>query len=283
MAQIAFRIDRTMLSFAYTSTQIDRLLTPLYDPVIHRDTVDGTFDYLRKALSLRIPAELNPYILDAAVDGFNPEWFSRTSQRMLFNIHQVFTGREKTLSLPISINSFKNAFMESTRVDFDTEVYLEINREINRLPSALDLADEIPEDDLDRIIVNLGRVRMILTLLQYAVPVLFILLCFIFRRAGSGLAALGVGLFIGGTAIAVTVSSWSGYLGQVVSRAAAGAVPQFLRWVDYGLQESVSELLSGMLPVAIIVIVCGLLLSSAGVFLFIWKQDPEMRIPGGHS
>ena len=54
-------------------------------------------------------------------------------------------------------------------------------------------------------------------------------------------------------------------------------VPAFLRWVDYGFGEFTSDLLSGMLPAALIVIACGAVICGLGIYLCIGKKDPEIR------
>ena len=281
LAQLAFRVERTMLSYSYTSKQIDRIITPLYDSAIHRETVDETFSYLRRALSLRVPAALQPHIVDAAVSGFNPEWFTRTAQRMLFNTQLVLNGKETDLSLPVSINSFKLAFMDIVRAEFDTSEYLEIDREVSRMPSSLDLADEIPEESRRKLIRYLRSVGTVLTVLEYAVPGLLILLCFVLRRFGAGLTAVGGGFIAGGGALAIAVAGWKGSAARGVAAAVGRAVPSFLGWIDYGVGGVTEELIAGLLPVSLIVLASGALLFALGIFLVLVKGDPEIRLGGG--
>ena len=282
LAQLAYRIERTLLSYTYTSKQVDRIISPLYDPAILEDTVDGTFSFMRRELSLDIPSQLRPYILTAAKAGFNPEWFTRTTQRMLFNIQLVLNGRETTLSLPVSINGFKLAFMDVVRREFDTSEYLEIDREVSQMPSSLDLADEIPADTLDSIVTNLQRVRFVLTILQYLVPGVLMLACFAFRRIGSGFAAVGAGLLAGGLLLAVAVGGWATTASQSLAALVRSAVPPFLSWVDYGIAEFAKELIAGVLPVATIVIIVGAVLAGLGFFIVFVKGDPEIRMGGEH-
>jgi len=282
LAQLAYRFERTLLSYTYTSKQVDRIISPLYDPGILEDTVDGTFSFMRRELSLSIPSQLRPYILTAAKAGFNPEWFTRTTQRMLFNIQLVLNGKEATLSLPVSINGFKLAFLDVVRSEFDTSEYLEIDREVSRMPSSLDLADEIPEDTLDSIVKNLQRVRFVLTVLQYLIPGVLILACFVFRRIGSGFATVGTGLLAGGALLAIAVGGWTATASRSLAALVRGAVPPFLSWVDYGVAEFAEELISGVLPVATTVIIVGAALAGLGYFLAFAKGDPEIRVGGEH-
>ena len=280
-AQVAFRIERTVLLYSYTSAQLEAITSPLYDESIHRETVDGTFSLIRRELSLVIPMELRSLILDSAVEGFSPEWFSRTAHRMLFNIHLVVNGREKELSLPLSINTFKTSFLNAARSVYRGREYAEIEHELVKVPSTLDLAAELPDEILERIVVNLGRIRLIVILLQYAAPALFILLCFSFRKIGSGFTALGIAFIGGGAAVLICVSTRGTVISETAVNYLRKILPSFLQWVDYAAKDVVLELLKGMQPVAVVVLLCGMLFAALGLYLIFARNDPEIRLPGG--
>ena len=283
LAQLAYRIETSLLSYRYTSEILKSIIEPLDDPEIHRTTVRGAFRFLRRELSIQVPSQLEPHIISASVEGFSREWFQRTADRMLYSTQLVLNGREKSLSFPLSLGNFKSAFINSVRADFDTDEYLKIEREIGRIPSSIEITDEIPEESLNRTIGILGNTRFVLILLQYVAPAVFILLCFVFRRIGSAFTAVGAGLLVGGTSIAVLATGFYDTLAAMASRSLRGAVPEFLSWLDAGVNYLMQDFLKKLAPLAFVVSICGLVFVGIGVLLVVYKHDPEIRWGGEHS
>lgn len=280
VAQLAYRIEASLLSYRYTSGMLNQVIDPLDDAEIHRNTVRGAFRYIRKQLSMRVPVEIEPHIIHGSMEGFSAEWFQRTADRMLYSVQLVLNGREKHLTFPLSLGGFKSAFLNSARTGFSTDEYLEIERSVRAIPSNIELADEIPEDAMNRIIRVLGNVRFFLILLQYVTPAVFIILCFVFRRIGSGFTAVGAGLLIGGTAISVLSTGFADTVARSASSGIAEAVPDFMSWVQSGTFLIIHDLVQKLIPVSLVVAVIGLGLIGLGVPLIIYKQDPEIRWGG---
>ena len=283
VAQIAYRIETSLLSYRYTSAMLDRIVDPLGDPETHRSTVQGAFRLIRRELPIRIPFELESHIVAASIQGFSKDWFLRTADRMLFSIQLVLNGREKNLLFPLSLGGFKNAFLSIARTEFDAQEYMEIEQGVRQIPSSIDLAEQIPEETRDKIIGVLGSSRFILILLQYVAPALFIFLCFIFRRIGSGFTAVGAALVAAGTAVAVIALGFDDQAAGAVAREIEVLVPDFLTWMDDGITALMQDLIKKLIPVSLMVAISGLVMVGIGVPLIIFKQDPEIRLGGYHS
>lgn len=277
VAQLAFHGERTLMSFAYTRRLLQETLAPIRDPEIHQETVEGAFALVSRELTSGVPRELRPYIVQAAVRGFDPEWVEGTAERMLYSVQQVINGRESSLRLPISIAAFKNEFLQIARRELPSEYFPEINRELEAIPTSIDLADEIDQSTVRRV-VSFGRsARVVSFLLQYVVPAVFILLCFVPRRVGTGIAATGIGLLLGGIAV-ILGSTFGVTTARIAARsAAAAALPRFARWVADGVGAASAQVAGDALTVAVIVAVCGVAFTALGVFLVASGKDVQIR------
>ena len=282
VAQAAFKIDRTVLSYTCMSRQLERIAAPLRDPGIRTDAANGVFDYLRTVLSLKLSPALDPYIPAAVTAGFDADWFLRTGKRLLFNTQAYVTGRETGLSLPVSIDGFKLALIDSARGKIETRAYLEIDREVSRMTSSIDLVTLLAESDLSRIESRLKNYRGGLTAVKYVVPAVLFLLCFVTRRIGSGLAAAGGGVLTGGGLMLFTSLVIPGLAFREVSGAVTHALPSFLGWVGEGVGRTTGDIISGLLPAAAVLTGLGMILTAAGVILIKVKANPMINMPGAH-
>ena len=275
VAQAAFKLERTTRSYTYMSKQLERILAPLSDPGIRAEAANGAFGFLRGALSLDVSPRLEPYIQGAVSAGFDADWFLRTGKRMLFNSQRFQSGRESKLSLPVSIDSFKIMLMDIVRPEFETSEYLEIDREVSRMSSSIDLVTLMDENDLARIVNRLKTYRHALVILAYVLPGVLFVLCFSTRRIGSGLAAAGCGLLAGGGLVVVASVSLPGLAFQAVSSAIGGALPPFLGWVADGAGKLAGDMVYDLLPAALVITGFGLALAAAGVFFIVVKKNPR--------
>lgn len=277
LAQAAYRLERTALSYTYMSQRLDYAIGPLHDPVVHEETVRGILGSLGEALALEVPAKLEPHALKAAVTGFDADWFGRTGRRMLFNTEAVIKGRHPSLSLPVDLHDFKLALLDIARREFTLYHYVEIDHEVSRMPASYDLADLIPPGDLETIAGRLNRAYSLLFIPEYVVPGLLLLFCFVPLRMGSGLLAAGCGLFGGGglVILATTVIR-----GRVIHHAGSVTdnLPAFLQWVEPGVEKLTGDIISGILPAAIMLTCIGAVLAACGVALVVRKGNPRIKV-----
>jgi hypothetical protein len=112
-----------------------------------------------------------------------------------------------------------------------------------------------------------------LIILQYVIPGFLILLCFAFRRLGSGLTAIGGALLISGTVAVFSVNLWFpraevDFVNSLVRRS-----PDFLGWIIENVGEAVLRVLSSTIPTAVVVLSAGAALAALGIVLIAKGKD----------
>jgi hypothetical protein len=280
VAQVAFRVERTVLSYGFTYREMQRILAPLDDPATHESTIGQAFGFVQKSMSLGVPRELQGYIIEAAVNGFSPSWVKQTVGQWLMTTQQVLHGNRDTIEFPLSLSPFKSGFLTAVRGEFSVAEQMEISAALDEIPTTFDLADEIPED-VTRRILGVGR-SMALTqvLLQYVVPGLLIAACFFHRRIGTGLVAVGLGLTVAGVPSLVVTAARARGIGRSASLSLSKALPVFLKWVADGVGPTVEAVVSSGRVTALLVTISGVVFLSAGLYLVIAKRDPRIHLGG---
>ena len=281
LAEVAFRSERTLLSYGYTYRELQIILEPLDDPDVHDRTISEAFRFVRKSLSFSVPRELEPYILSSAVDGFSASWVGQTLGLWLVTVQQVLHGKRETIELPLSLSPFKNAFLASVRGQFSMQEQLEINQGVDEIPSTFDVADEMP-DSLKRRLLSIGRsMDFAQVMLQYLIPGLFIIACFFHRRIGTGLTATGVAFLLSGIPSLIVVYLRVEGIVASVARKVVRSLPDFLSWLGPGLEHAIrGVIVSGRLT-AVLVTVYGVLATAGGLYLIIRKNDPRIHLGSG--
>lgn len=280
VAEIAFRTERTLLSYGFTYRELQSLLAPLDDPEVHATTISEAFRFVRRDLDFAVPRELEPYILNAAVNGFSASWIGQTAGIWLVTAQQALHGNRDTLEFPLSLSPFKSSFLSAIRGEFTMAEQLEINEAIDDIPSTIDLADQLPEKLRDRLIAVGRSMGLTQVLLQYVVPGILIIACFFHRRIGTGLAAVGIGLLVAGVPSVVVTAVRSSQVAAGVTRRAAGSLPDFADWMAEGIQSTVAVVIESGVATAVSVLVSGALLLALGLYLAIVRGDPRLHVGG---
>lgn len=273
IAQLAFRFETQVLSYNFMSAGLQTVFEPLSDPEIHTETIRGAFSFIRLSIDTSIPWELEPIILEAAVEGFSAAWIKATAQQVLYSLFQIVNGKEDSLNLAISIGNFKNAFLGIVREKVDSRYLSEVSRELDRMPSVIPLEDNVPIDVQNRVVTLVRRSRALLIILQYVLPGILILLCFVFKRIGSGLVAVGSSFLVSGASILVGIAVWLPGAPAMVERIFRNDIPDFLRWIFDGFVNLLTQIISSAMPVAIIVLSVGSALVTLGILLIIKGKD----------
>ena len=273
IAQLAFRIETNVLSYNFMSAGLQTILEPLSDPQIHTETIHGAFSFIRRRLAISIPRELEPHILEAAVEGFSVAWIKATAQQVLYSFFQIVNGNENSLNLAIPIGNFKNAFLNIVREQVDSRYLSEVSRELDRMPSVIQLEDDVPVDVQNRVVTSVRRSRVLLILLQYVVPGVLILLCFVFRRIGSGLVAVGSSFLVSGASLMVGIAVWLPGAPAMIERIFRNEIPGFFHWIFDGFVNLLSQIINSAMPVAIIVLSVGSVFMTLGILLISKGKD----------
>ena len=273
VAQFVYRAETTVRSYRYMSERLEGVLEPLREEDTHRETITEAVKYIRRRMSLRVPAELDPFITEAALDAFSRQWVTRTANQMLYSLMQVLNGREQELNLPLSIGGFKNSFLALARPQFEPQEAAAIAREVDRVPSTIDLADDIPDDVLKTLRWIGANVPIFSFLLQYVLPGILIILCFSLRRIGSGLIAIGSGCIVGGIGGFLLSRTYAGASGTPIINSALSGLPRFLGWAREGIAETARDIVSGIAPMGLIILGVGVVLAAVGVLLVANGKD----------
>jgi len=267
VSQALFRIERTLLSYTFMAAQLEGVSAPLADPSTQADAAVGAITYLQEKLSFRFSGRLTPYVREAAINGFDADWFLRTGKRMVFNSQRFLSGEESELSLPVSFDSFKLALLDIAGAELDAADYLEVEREVSQIDSSIDLGSVLSEKTQMRISAAAANRRVIFIILIYIVPFCLALLCFPPRELGSGLFVSGLSLLAGGACLAVS----SFFLRNLVSRASSSAfekaLPDFLGWIADGTGMFAGKVVSGILPAGAVIGGAGLVIAACKVYL----------------
>lgn len=273
IAQFAFRIERSVLSYAYMSGELETVLEPLSDSALHSETIEGAFSYIRSRLAMSVPWELESYIVEAAVVGFSENWIRQTARQMLYSFFQIVDGSENRLNLAVNIGNFKNSFLNIVRANAEPDYVKAVSMEMNRMPSIIRLEDEIPAETQNRIVQIIRRSRAMLIVLQYVIPGILILLCFAFRRLGSALTAIGSALFVSGTAAVLSARLWFPASEVNLVELLVRRSPDFLGWIIENVGQSVLRIMLSVIPTAIVVLSVGSALAALGIVLIANGKD----------
>ncbi len=280
VAQVAFRLERTVLSYGFTYREIQRILDPLDDPEIHERTISEAFRFIRRSLSLGVPRELEPYIIGSAVDGFSAAWVRQTVGLWLVTAQQILHGKRDDVEFPLSLSPFKSSFLSAIRGEFTMAETMEITTAVDEIPTTFDLADEIP-DGMKRIMLSVGRsMAFTQVLLQYIVPGLLIIACFFHGRVGSGLTATGFAFLLAGVPSLIIVYPRAGMIARVAARGLSAGLPDFLSWIGPGLEQTVRSVVESGRLTAVLVTAYGVIALLGGLYLVIRKGDPRIRVRG---
>lgn len=282
VAQTLFQIERTLLSYTFMSDQLERVAAPLKDPGIHEEAAAGLLVYVQDQLPRGYSQQLAPYIREAAIRGFDIDWFLRTGKRLVFNSQRFLKGEEGTLSLPVSFDSFKIALLDIAGAELEAGEYLEIDRELSQIDSSIDLGTLVPEQAQQRITRGVKNRRLVFITLIYIVPAILALLCFVPRELGRGLTVFGSSLLAGGGSMAV----FSLILPNLVFRASSSAIekalPDFLGWAADGAGGFAGKIISGFLPVGAAIGGFGLVAAVCGIYLSRKEGNLRAKKPKDH-
>ena len=282
LSQAAYRLDKTLLSYTYMSREIEAVARELDDAVLRETSARDTIDYINKAFGLDIPDKLDPYLYRAAYNAFTADWYARTGKRMLFNTLHVISGKESGLSLPISIQEYKLALLEIARSELTAYEYVEIDREVSSLPFTVELADTFIDGKNDRVLRLMRRIEPALLSVTYIIPGVFLILCFVPLRIGGGFTAAGSGIFAGGAAVLVFASGLRSFAAERAGSAVMESIPPFFVWAGGGIDRIVAKLISGMLPLAIVVTAAGFCIAAAGLALVKFRGDKRFYFRRSH-
>ncbi len=263
VAHVAFRFENTLFSYSYMSRGLETVAQRL-EPAAREQSARGVINFLRSS-GVEVPQRLQPYAYPAAVNGFDAEWYERIGKRFLFNALQCISRESEELSLPLSIHEFEFALLDIARSELGITQYIEIDREVSRMPSVIELTDRIPEAELERVHRWLRSIRPLLLIITYLVPGVIIALCFLLLKIENAFRAVGSGLIAGSIAGVLAVFGVHVLAADQIAAAVGGTLPQYLLWTEPGIEEVVSGILSGLLPTAGIVAMCGAAVFAIGV------------------
>jgi hypothetical protein len=281
VAQVAFRLERTVLSYGFTYRETQSLLAPLDDTEIHAQSIGEAFRFVRKQLSFQVPRDIEETIIESAVSGFSAAWVKQTVGLWLVTAQQVLHGKRDSIEIPLALAPFKNSFISAVRGRFTIEEQMEIHHELDQIPATIDLASEIP-DALKARILGIGRsMALSQIILQYIVPGLFISACFFHRRIGTGLISVGLGLTIGGLPALYYTAFRAGGVARNYARMAVRDLPDFAAWLGDGVESTLFAILQSGILTAVLVTVFGLLFLIGGGYLLIRKGDPQIQFRAG--
>ena len=279
-AEVAFRLERTLLSYGFTYREMGRLLEPLDNADTHSETIREAFRYIRRSLSLPVPRELEPYILEAAVDGFSARWVRQTAGNWLVTTQQVLHGRRDTLEYPLSLSRFKSSLLSLVRQNVKSSFLVEITRALDEVPASVDLAGEL-SDGVKRQLITLGRsMSFSQVILQYVIPGLLILACFYHGKIGTGFLTVGASFVVAGLLSLVVVYGRSAAVAAAATRYLEAALPDFLSWFAEPVGSTVEAVVRSGGLTAIFVTAAGALCATIGVILVVKKGDPKIRFGG---
>jgi len=268
VALITHRLDGTLLSYTYMARELEAAAPLLNDPVIRKESVNGTFNYLRRTFTLDVPVRLDAFALQAAYLGFHDEWHERTGKRLLFNTLSVISRRAESLSLPISIHEFKLALLDIARKEFGVYEYVDIDREVTAMSTTFDLVETAPEESLNRAKRILKLIKPLSVTATYLLPGALMLLIIVTLGIGRGLKAAGTGLIAAGILVTLgALGPWD-YAVERITSLTVGMLPDYFSWVGSRMEDLFTRVISGMLLPGIITAVVGLGLFILG-FVFI--------------
>ena len=278
VAQVAFRLERTLLSYAFTYRLLQETLSPIDDPETHSESIREAFRFIRRALSLSVPREIEPFIVQAAVDGFPASWVRRSLGLWLLATEQALNGKRETIEYPLSLSTFKSAFISGVRGNFTQQEMLEIIAAVDQIPTTIDMAEELPEE-IPRRLISLGRsMAYIQIVLQYIVPGLLIFACFFHRRIGTGLIAAGTGFVGAGIPSIFLIYPRADSLSRGIAGMVTNELPAFVGWIGAGIETGIFTIIRSGGATAISVTISGAIMLLLGIVLVVKKRDPKIHL-----
>lgn len=273
VGQLAYRVDRTALSYRYMGGVVATAISPLQDKDVHRESVASLASLVRRELNIRMPGELFPLFENAAVETFSAGWFEWTLRRHVYAFIGVLRGARSQLALPVNLSGFSTALMNQVRGVLSAESAAEVAQHVGSLPGAVDLAEAIPPEVKQSLQSFGGRYGLLSTLIMYVLPAVLTVGCFAYRRLGSSLVAAGAGYALGGGVILVTAGSIGRVLSGRLARITRDALPRGVRWLGDEVGSFGYDFAAGLWPYAVAIAAGGVLALGVGLWIVLSGRD----------
>jgi hypothetical protein len=236
LAQGAFRLERTILSYGFVYRESQKIFGPLDDPEIFGESLNEIYRLIIRSLPQAIPRELEPFLLKAAKDSFKPAWIRQTGAIWLASLQRVLRGESTALELQVSISPFLRRFQSLVAGStYSSRERTYINREIDKIPGGIDAAQGMPQN-LRADLIFLGRfMDLIQAMLQYIIPGILMAACFFHLRPGPGCVAVGAAFLLGSVPGILASTVFAGRIGRSLEATLSRQLPSALGWLAEGI------------------------------------------------
>lgn len=267
LGQLAYRVDRTVLSYRYMTEAVPEIIEPLEEPEVHEDTVTALAGIVRREADLGLPPQLVRLFDQAAVAAFDASWFEWTLTRNIYAIIGVLRGSRAELRIPVNISGFESQFVNLARKNLPQDMVRQITAETANLPGAFDLAEAMPEEARAALLSFGRRYGLLSTAVMYVIPALLTIACFSFRRLGTAFLGGGLGYLLGGGVVLIWGEAFGRMARTIVVAASRSALPGGFTWLTSGLAELTSDLAAGLWQYAALIAGVGVLSTALGGWL----------------
>ncbi|TVR56655.1 MAG: hypothetical protein EA426_13385 [Spirochaetaceae bacterium] len=273
IAQVAFRLDRTVLSYGFLNRTTQAWLDPLDDASVHARTVEGAYRAARRAAGVAIPRELDPHVVRAATEAFSTGMIRHTVANWVIEIHRVIRGDRTQIVLPVALSPFKNAMLSEIRSGFSPDEVRAFAAAVETIPASLDLVETMPDAVQRRIVNALRRSTFLSVLLQYVFPGILIAACFFHRRIGLGVFATGIAFAAAGIPTLIAAYLHAETAARLVDAGLAGLLPEYVSWLRTGMGSTVQTIIESGRVASLIVTGYGVAAILVGGFVIATGRD----------
>ncbi len=273
IAQAAFRLDRTVLSYGFMNRETQAWIDPLDDAALHAQTIESAYREARRATGLAIPRDMDPYVVRAAAEAFSVRMIRHTIASWWIEIHRGIRGELARTELFLPLSPFKNALLSELRTGLSADEVRAATAALNTIPASFDVLEILPAPVERRVVAALRRSSFVSFLFQYVFPGVLIIACFFHRRIGLGVLAVGVAFLAAGIPSVAATFLHAETAARWVSTSLAGVLPQYLSWLREGIATTVRSIIVSGRTTSLVVTASGIAMMLLGGYTILMKRD----------